>query len=147
MSHGSAPRGIDLRRLTPWLTERLPKLTPPLRFTRVGEGQSNLTFRVDDAAGRALVLRRPPLGEILASAHDVAREHRILTALRATGVPVPRTLGLCDDTTVTGAPFYAMEHVDGLILTTVAAAERLAPEGRAAAARAIAATLARLHAV
>jgi len=139
--------GIDAPRVTSWLTERMTELEPPLRFTRVGEGQSNLTFRVDDAAGRALVLRRPPLGEILASAHDVAREHRILTALRATGVAVPRTLGLCDDTTVTGAPFYAMEHVDGLILTTVAAAERLAPEGRATAARAIAATLARLHAV
>ena len=66
-----AHRGIDLLRLTPWLTERLPELEPPLRFTRVGEGQSNLTFRVDDAAGHALVLRRPPLGEILASAHDM----------------------------------------------------------------------------
>jgi aminoglycoside phosphotransferase (APT) family kinase protein len=93
------------------------------------------------------VLRRPPLGEILASAHDVAREHRILTALGPTGVPVPRTLGLCDDTTVTGAPFYAMEHVDGLILTRREAAEALAPEVRAAVARELAATLAVLHAV
>ena len=139
--------GIDASSVTTWLAERLPELEPPLRFTRVGEGQSNLTFRVDDAAGARLVLRRPPLGEILASAHDVAREHRILSALGATEVPVPRMLALCDDAAVTGAPFYAMEHVDGLILTRVEAAKRLDHSVRAAAASAVATTLAKLHAV
>jgi aminoglycoside phosphotransferase (APT) family kinase protein len=123
------------------------ELEPPLRFTRIGEGQSNLTFRVDDANDRTLVLRRPPLGEILASAHDVAREHRILTALRDTAVPVPRTIGLCDDVTVTGAPFYVMEHVEGLVLSHVEVAGRLTSEERATAGRALPETLARLHAV
>ncbi len=125
--------GIDQNRLTPWLAARLPELVPPFRFTRVGEGQSNLTFRVDDAAGHAVVLRRPPLGEILASAHDMDREHRILSGLAGAGARVPRPLAACDDPDVTGAPFYVMEHVDGVILTKVRTAEGLAPAARARA--------------
>lgn len=140
-------RGIDEQPLTQWLTDRLPELEPPFRFTRVGEGQSNLTFRVDDAAGHAVVLRRPPLGEILASAHDMEREHRILNGLASAGARVPRPLAVCDDPGVTGAPFYVMEHVDGLIVTKLATAERLAPEARAAAARSLVQTLAELQAV
>ena len=139
--------GIDVGRVTEWLAVHVPELEPPLAFTRVGEGQSNLTFRVDDDGGRRIVLRRPPLGQILASAHDVAREHRILSSLRRAGFPVPRPLGLCEDVDVTGAPFYAMEHVDGVILTRTSTAERLPPDVRAAVGRAIPATLARLHAV
>jgi aminoglycoside phosphotransferase (APT) family kinase protein len=138
---------LDQPRVAAWLTERLPELDPPLRFTRVGEGQSSLTFRVDDAGGTSVVLRRPPLGEVLATAHDMAREHRILTALGSTPVPVPRTLALCEDVDVTGAPFYVMEHADGLVLTRVADGERLTPDARDAAGRAIASTLADLHAV
>jgi aminoglycoside phosphotransferase (APT) family kinase protein len=142
-----APRGIDLPQLTRWLTRRLPELEPPLGFTRVGEGQSNLTFRVDDAAGNTMVLRRPPLGEILASAHDMEREHRILSGLAAAGARVPQTLAYCDDAEVTGAPFYVMEHVDGLVVTKVETAERLSPEARAAAARSLVQTLTELQAV
>jgi aminoglycoside phosphotransferase (APT) family kinase protein len=143
----SVASAIDAARVTAWLTDRLPELEPPLVFERVGEGQSNLTFRVADGAGRTVVLRRPPLGEILASAHDVAREYRILTALRPADVPVPATLGLCEDLAVTGAPFYAMEHVDGLVVTRQATAERLAPAARATAGHSLAATLAQLHRV
>jgi aminoglycoside phosphotransferase (APT) family kinase protein len=140
-------QGIDEGRLTPWLSDRLPELEPPLRFVRVGEGQSNLTFRVEDAAGRAVVLRRPPLGEILASAHDMDREHRILTGLAGAGARVPRPLAACDDPDVTGAPFYVMEHVDGVILTKVKAAQELAPAARAKAARSLVQTLTELQAV
>ena len=139
--------GIDEGRLTPWLADRLPELEPPFRFLRVGEGQSNLTFRVEDATGRAVVLRRPPLGEILASAHDMDREHRILTGLAGAGARVPRPLAACDDADVTGAPFYVMEHVDGVILTKVKAAEELAPAARATAARSLVQTLTELQAV
>jgi aminoglycoside phosphotransferase (APT) family kinase protein len=139
--------GIDADRVGRWLEEQPLGLAAPFMFTRVGEGQSNLTFRVDEGAGRRLVLRRPPLGKILASAHDVVREHRILTALGPTGFPVPRTLGLCEDVAVTGAPFFVMEHVDGLVLSRVATAETLAPETRAQLGRQIAATLAQLHEV
>src|SRR5260370_511413 len=120
-------QGIDEGRLTPWLADRLPELEPPFQFVRVGEGQSNLTFRVEDAAGRAVVLRRPPLGEILASAHDMDREHRILTGLAGAGARVPRPVAACDDPEGTGAPLYVMEHVDGVILTQVKAAAELAP--------------------
>jgi aminoglycoside phosphotransferase (APT) family kinase protein len=139
--------GIDVDGVSGWLAEHVPGTTAPFTFTRIGEGQSNLTFRVEDAAGRPLVLRRPPLGEILASAHDVVREHRILTALHPAGFPVPRTLAVCEDVAVTGAPFYAMEHVDGLVLSRVATGERIAPEVRARLGREVAATLAQLHRV
>lgn len=106
-----------------------------------------MSYRVDDAAGHAVVLRRPPLGEILASAHDMAREHRILSGLSAAGAPVPATLALCEDTRVTGAAFYVMEHVDGVIASQVETAERLTPEARGTAARALASTLAELQAI
>jgi aminoglycoside phosphotransferase (APT) family kinase protein len=139
--------GISQARLTPWLVERLPELEPPFRFTRVGEGQSNLTFRVDDAAARSVVLRRPPLGEILASAHDMDREHRILSGLADAGARVPQPLAACDDPDVTGAPFYVMEHVDGLILTKVRTAEGLAPAARTHASRSLVETLVELQAV
>jgi aminoglycoside phosphotransferase (APT) family kinase protein len=143
----SAAGAIDSERVTAWLVARIPELERPLVFERVGEGQSNLTFRVTDAAGRTIVIRRPPLGELLASAHDVAREYRILSALGPTSVPVPATLGLCEDLDVTGAPFFAMADVDGLILTGVATAERLPTEARGTAGHALADTLAQLHAV
>jgi aminoglycoside phosphotransferase (APT) family kinase protein len=142
----TAATGLDERAVTAWLARTLPELEPPLTFTRVGEGQSNLTFRIDDASGRSAVLRRPPLGELLASAHDVLREHRILSCLSAVGAPVPRTLAACEDPDVTGAPFFLMEHVGGTILNRVEIAERLPTTARAAAGRAIAETLAELHA-
>ena len=149
--HGSSALesspGIDVPAVTDWLVERLPKLEPPLRFRRVGEGQSNLTYRVDAASGAVVVVRRPPLGEILQSAHDVAREHRILTGLSRAGGRVPRTLALCEDPQVTGAPFYVMEHVDGLILNRVSTAARLSAGERATAGRAMATTLVALHSV
>jgi len=137
----SAPPGIDVAAVGGWLGTNVPGLEPPFVFTRIGDGQSNLTFRVDDARGASVVVRRPPLGEIRASAHDVVREHRILTALHPVGFPVPRTLGVCEDSSVTGAPFYAMEHCDGVD------AEGLEGASRAAAGRHIAATLAELHAL
>jgi aminoglycoside phosphotransferase (APT) family kinase protein len=142
-----SPPGIDVPAVTSWLAERLPELEPPLRFRRVGEGQSNLTYRVDAASGTVVVVRRPPLGEILQSAHDVAREHRILTGLSNTGARVPRTLALCEDPEVTGAPFYVMEHVDGLILNRVSTAARLSAGERAIAGHAMATTLVQLHSV
>lgn len=139
--------GIDVAPVTSWLVDRVPHLEPPLRFTRVGEGQSNLTFRVDDADGHSVVVRRPPLGHTLASAHDVAREHAILAALAGSRVPAPRALALCEDPDVTGVPFCVMEHVDGLAVTSAAAAERLTVDARSAAGRGFVETLAELHAV
>ena len=137
--------GIDVAAVTAWLATEVDGLEPPFAFTRIGAGQSNLTFRVDTAAGGPVVVRRPPLGEILASAHDMGREYRILTALSAARARVPGTLAFCDDAAVTGAPFYVMEHVDGIVLNSVEAAGRVEADVRSAAGRSMAATLADLH--
>jgi aminoglycoside phosphotransferase (APT) family kinase protein len=80
----------------------------------IAGGKSNLTYRVDSSAG-SVILRRPPLGHVLPTAHDMVREHTVMTALAPTAVPVPRTLHLCTDTDVLGQPFYVMERVEGLI--------------------------------
>jgi aminoglycoside phosphotransferase (APT) family kinase protein len=137
--------GIDLARVTPWLVEHVPDLEPPLELTRVGEGQSNLTYRVRDDSGRTIVLRRPPTGDILPSAHDMAREYRVLRGLASENMPVPRPLALCEDPEVTGAVFYVMEHVDGLVLTMLETAERMTPAARAETGRSLVRTLVRLQ--
>jgi aminoglycoside phosphotransferase (APT) family kinase protein len=139
--------GIDVPAVTKWLAEHLAEPEPPLHFTRIGEGQSNLTFRVESANGRAIVVRRPPLGTILASAHDMGREYRILTGLATTGARVPRTLAFCGDVEVTGAPFYVMEHVDGVVLTHVDTAEGMPRHALADATRSLVKTLVELQAV
>ena len=143
----AAAPGLDRLGVTAWLTDHVPDITAPVEFTRIGEGQSNLTFRADPAAGRPVVIRRPPLGQILASAHDVSREYRVITALAAAGARVPGTYALCEDLAVTGAPFYAMEHVPGLVLSSVDAAEQLTASARTMVGIELAATLAKLHAV
>lgn len=139
--------GIELPSVVPWLLDRIDGLVPPLSFTRVGDGQSNLTFRVDDAAGRSLILRRPPLGEILASAHDMGREFRILTGLEREPVATPSPVAICEDVAVTGAPFYVMDHLDGHVLTKVSGVQRLSIEARHATGRALARTLVDLQSV
>ncbi|GAB3348005.1 phosphotransferase family protein [Amycolatopsis echigonensis] len=105
--------GLDLGRLRTYLDERLPGLvTGDLTGEVVEGGRSNLTYVVGDGVSR-WVVRRPPLGHVLPTAHDMAREHRVLTALRGTPVPVPSTIALCEDIEVTGAPFYVMAFVEG----------------------------------
>lgn len=102
--------------------------TPPLRYTIIAGGHSNLTYRVDDAAGNRFVLRRPPLGHILASAHDMSREHRIITAVARSSVPVAPALALSPDESVNGAPFYVMGFVDGAVVATVEDVEAAVPD-------------------
>ena len=89
--------GIDPDAILRWLGDLGIEHTAPLTFDRIGLGQSNLTYLVQDGDGRRWVLRRPPLGHLLASAHDVAREARILSALESTDVPTPTVFGLTDD--------------------------------------------------
>lgn len=101
--------------VTAWLVANVD-VTPPFSFTRLAGGHSNLTYRVDDARGTSVTLRRPPLGDLLATAHDMGREHRIISALHPTAVPVARPLGHCQDVEVTGAPFYIMDFVEGTVL-------------------------------
>jgi aminoglycoside phosphotransferase (APT) family kinase protein len=143
----SAQDGIDEARVTPWLEEHVEGLRPPLTFSLIAGGHSNLTYRVDDAAGGAYVLRRPPLGHVLATAHDMGREHRIISALGPTPVPVAPALAYCDDPEVNGAPFYVMGFVEGLVLRDPAIAEKLTEEQRRTAGESLIDVLADIHAV
>jgi aminoglycoside phosphotransferase (APT) family kinase protein len=144
----AVPRGIDAARLTQWFAERIPGTTPPLRFALIPGGHSNLTYRVDDAGGHVYVLRRPPLGAVLATAHDMAREHRVIAALGPAGVPVPPALGLCEDAQVNGAPFYVMCYVPGAVLADARDAEAHAPRSiRPRIGRSVIDVLAALHGV
>ena len=117
------PDGIDIKKVTGWLEAEIDGLKAPFEFSLIAGGRSNLTFRVTDAGGRQVVLRRPPLGAVLATAHDMAREHRIIAALGPTKVPVPPALGLCEDEDVNGAPFYVMDFVPGVVLGEVGSGE------------------------
>ncbi|MBW8060478.1 MAG: phosphotransferase family protein [Solirubrobacterales bacterium] len=112
----AAPEGIDRAGVETWFAERLEGLELPLSFERISGGHSNLTYRVSDAAGRRWALRRPPLGKRLGSAHDMGREHKVVSALGPTPVPVAPLVGLCEEESVNGAPFYVMEFVEGPIL-------------------------------
>jgi aminoglycoside phosphotransferase (APT) family kinase protein len=142
------PEGIDAEGLTGWFQANIPSVEPPLRFSLIAGGRSNLTFLVEDATGSRLVLRRPPVAHVLPTAHDMSREHRLLTALWPTPVPVPRPLGLCSDPSVNGAPFYVMEYVEGHILRNAADVESSFPiSRRAAVSDHMADTLALVHRV
>jgi len=145
---GAAPDGIEPVGLERWFARNVPAALPPLAFERISGGRSNLTYRVRDAAGRSWALRRPPLGERLASAHDMSREHRVISALAPTSVPVPPVAGFCADEAVTGAPFYLMEFVEGPVLRSRADSEAAFDPGESAAiGERVADTLAAIHAV
>ncbi|HSK98678.1 MAG TPA: phosphotransferase family protein [Euzebyales bacterium] len=144
---GARALGLDPGGITAWMAARTT-VDPPLRFARITGGLSNLTFDMRDGAGRHWVLRRPPLHGVQQSAHDMQREHRIMAALSPSAVPVPPMVGLCEDEAVTGAPFFVMDYVDGLVMgdaEVVAGAtdERL----RTRASAALVDTLAALHRV
>ncbi|MFW0793189.1 phosphotransferase family protein [Gordonia sp. CPCC 205515] len=133
--------------LVGWLSTVGVHPTGEISCTRVGFGQSNLTYIVTDESGQRWVLRRPPSGHLLASAHDVAREARILSALADTDVPVPTIYGVCTDETISPVPIVAMEHVSGAVMTDPSAAEPLSHEIRHAIGMSMTDTLAHIHAV
>jgi aminoglycoside phosphotransferase (APT) family kinase protein len=141
------PDGIEAGGVTAWLQSHAPDVTPPLRFSLIAGGRSNFTYTVTDSAGQRFVLRRPPLGPLLPSAHDMGREHRIMAALADSAVPVPPIVGLCTDESVIGAPFYVMRFVDGLILREPVSVDPVPEPVRMAAAESLIDTLAALHAV
>lgn len=141
---GAVP-GLDLDALVGWLGG-LGAASGPLQVRRIGDGQSNITCLVTDAQGRRVVLRRPPLGDRLGSAHDVAREARIIDALAGTTVPAPRILGVRDEGGTDGAPVVAMTFIDGVPVGPDTL-ERLTPAARRGLGPAIVHTLATLHSV
>lgn len=140
-------QGIDETRVGAWLDANVENAHGPYSYDLIAGGRSNLTYRVTDANGMRMVLRRPPLGHVLATAHDMAREHRIISAVGSTGVPVPRCLGLCTDEEVNGAPFYVMAFVDGTVLDSPEKGELLPQHLRAGASEHLVDVLADLHAV
>ena len=141
--------GIDIPAVTDWLESNVDGAVGPFRFEVIAGGHSNLTFKVTGSDGVRLVLRRPPLGHVLASAHDMGREHRILAGLQSSAVPVPPVKGYCDDLGVNGAPFYVMGFVDGHVLRDRAASEAAltGETARANASRSLVDTMAAIHAV
>lgn len=137
--------GIDKKPVTAWLAAQVPALEPPVEYSLITGGHSNLTFRCEDSAGHVYVLRRPPLGFRLESAHDMGRERRIIHALLDTDVPVPPNYGLCQDQAVNGADFYVMAFVPGLVLNDATIARQVSEPERQTLSRHVVDILARLH--
>ncbi|MDR7300365.1 phosphotransferase family protein [Haloactinomyces albus] len=146
-THSDDLPGLDLARLRNHLDAQLPGLVQgPLTGELVQGGRSNLTYIVGDGIHR-WVLRRPPLGHVLATAHDMSREYRVMTALEGTEVPVPGTYLLCDDEDVIGAPFYVMEYVSGTVFRDPQQTESLSIERRKDLSLRLMDVLADLHAL
>ena len=144
---GATPEGVDLARLRPFFAAHVPDAgDTPLTAELIAGGRSNLTYSISDGV-RTWVLRRPPLGHVLPTAHDMAREYRVMTALARTGVPVPRTDALCEDLDVNDAPFYVMEKVDGVIYRDGAALSGLDRDQARAVSEELVDVMARIHSV
>jgi aminoglycoside phosphotransferase (APT) family kinase protein len=132
--------GLDLDKLRGRLGDG------PLQAELIEGGRSNLTYVVSDGSSK-WVVRRPPLGHVLPTAHDMVREYRVITALKDTSVPVPGTLFLCEDTEVLGAPFYVMEFMAGVPYRSRDEVAKLGPERTRGIAMSLVDTLADLHKV
>ncbi|MEY2580969.1 MAG: hypothetical protein QOE09_818 [Ilumatobacteraceae bacterium] len=140
--------GIDTAAVTEWLEANVAGARGPFSFDVIAGGHSNLTYRVVGENDAAYVLRRPPLGHRLASAHDMGREHRIIAALQGSAVPVAPALGLCTDDTVNDSPFYVMGFVDGHVVRDREGAESvLTLSARRRASESLVDTMAAIHAV
>ena len=139
--------GLDLDAFRRWYDGRRPgEIAGDLSGELIAGGKSNLTYVVTDGTSDWIV-RRPPLGHVQATAHDMGREFTAMSALAATDVPVPEMYAHCADPDVLGAPFYVMERVDGVALRRVSELEARGPERTAAITRDLVDVLARLHAV
>ena len=140
--------GYDTQSVEAWIQRSPVWLSPPLTWTRLEGGHSNLTYKLEDGEGKSAVIRRPPLGELLPKAHDMSREWALISALGPTAVPVPAALAFCDDVGVTGAHFYVMGFVEGHTLYGANDTERWMPEAsRLNFARTFINVLAELHAL
>ena len=139
--------GLDLAPLTAWLDTTCPGLRAGALFAEViAGGKSNLTYRLTDGS-HTWALRRPPLGHVLPTAHDMAREYRVISALAGTGVPVARAIALCTDPATIGAPFYVMSYGDGVVLDRADAVRALDRDAARRVGEALVDTLVELHAV
>ena len=133
--------------LTDYLRTKLGSDSAGLRPQLLPGGHSNISYRLDGGNLGPLVLRRPPLSHILPTAHDMAREFKVLTGLASVGYPVPQPIALCEDAGVIGAPFVVMEFVDGLVIDDAAAAGRLDPTAASTLSQNLVRCLADLHTI
>ena len=140
------PPLVDEAALERYLTEHLPGADGPVVAERIIAGHSNETFLIKRGS-QAWVLRRPPRGPLLPTAHDVLREYRVLSALSKTPVPVPQPVLACEDTAVIGAPFYLMERVPGVVIRDALPSFVDTPAARRAISLELVDTLAILHSV
>ncbi|MDR8414612.1 phosphotransferase family protein [Nonomuraea sp. 3-1Str] len=138
--------GIDLPRLSAWMADHVPDTGEPLSVSLISGGRSNLTYLVE-GRDRRVVLRRPPLGHVLPTAHDMRREWRVISALAPTPVPVPEPVAFCADEDVIGAPFYLMGHVEGAAVRTKEELGEPEPEHARRLSERLAEVLAAIHAV
>ncbi|NQD39801.1 phosphotransferase family protein [Glutamicibacter halophytocola] len=138
--------GLDLQALADWLPGAVEGAGTGLGATLIAGGKSNLTYALSDG-DKEWILRRPPLGHVLATAHDMAREYRIISALADTGVPVPRAYAFCEDQQVLGAPFYLMERVEGTPYRRADELNALGPERTRAISERLVDVLVTLHSV
>ncbi len=145
--NAEVPAGINAVSVSEWFAQNVAHAAAPLRFELIAGGRSNLTYRVHCADGDSVVLRRPPLGHVLATAHDMGREHKIITGVGLTEVPVPRTIALCDDPDVNDAPFYVMSYEEGEVLHSADESALVPDAERMPLSRRVADVLAELHAI
>ncbi|MEW2395645.1 phosphotransferase family protein [Streptomyces sp. NPDC046862] len=141
-----SPIGLDVDALGKWLGELVPDFDGPIRARLLQGGRSNLTYEIQ-AGPHHWVLRRPPLGTLTPSAHDMAREYRVVAALHGTGVPVAAPVGLCEDHSVIGAPFAVVQFVDGMVVRSAQDAALLSAAEQGRCALALVDQLAALHEV
>ena len=146
-SSNPVPDGIHLKKVSAWLEANVSGFKAPCEFSLIAGGHSNLTYRCVDSTGTAYVLRRPPLGHVLESAHDMGREHKIVSALQDSRVPVAEICGLCKDVDVNEAPFYVMRFVEGTVFNGFEDTEPFSLSDRGGIARHVVEILADLHAV
>jgi aminoglycoside phosphotransferase (APT) family kinase protein len=139
-------RPLDLPAIATFLMERGVDVAGELTAELIVGGRSNLTYMISDGPHR-WVVRRPPVGATIPSAHDVVREYRVTRALETTGVPVARTVALCEDSAVIGSPFTVVEHVDGATFRTQAELAALDDDQVLACVDGLVIALARLHRV
>jgi len=143
----SALPGLDLSLVTEWFDRQLPGTrSGPLRASLIAGGKSNLTYLLDDGQTR-WALRRPPLGHVLPTAHDMGREYRVIAALGRTGFPVPHPIALCASDAPLGAPFYLMAFVPGVVFDDAPALAALTFEQADHVSHRLVRTLAQLHAI
>jgi aminoglycoside phosphotransferase (APT) family kinase protein len=146
VSDVTSPEGLDLDAVGPWLAARGLLDEGPVDAVRLAGGLSNVTYLLTQG-DRSLVIRRPPLGHVMPTAHDMGREFTVLSGVTRGGFPAPRPLAFCDDETVIGARFLVMEYVAGRIISSDAAAADLSPSEASELSAELVDVLAALHTI